>query len=168
LAAHQAAERTADQADLVLWVHAADMPCLKREAQAAARFPPARCLLVWSKVDAAVTGVAAPVPSRFSEVIRTSAATGMGLTDLRDAISRRLTGVECSTGGHLIDDQVRAASAALARAQSLVSTSPGGLAQPELVAIELRTAYESISEQGFGALVEDVLARVFSQFCVGK
>ena len=168
LAAHLAAERAADQADLVLWVHAVDAPWADVETQVIARIPTARLLLVWSKLDLTGAGAMAQHPPGLPEPVRVSAADSTGLPRLREVICRRLSDVTDAAGEQLLDQQVRAVRVALGHARALVSVSGDDLSEPELVAFELRAALAGLSGTDNGAAVEDLLGRIFSQFCVGK
>lgn len=168
LAAHLAAERAADQADLVLWVHAADAEWDERETQAAARIPAGRRLLVWSKVDLAPECRRECVPVGFAQVVSTSATTDGGLSELEEAVCRLISRPAEAAGDGVEEERLRAAANALERARQLAEATRDELAQPELVALELRGACDELSDTGGGELVEELLGRVFSQFCVGK
>lgn len=102
------------------------------------------------------------------EPVRVSAADGTGLPRLREVICRRLSGVTDAAGDQLLKQQVRAVRVALGRARALVSVCGDDLSEPELVAFELRAALAGLSGTDNGAAVEDLLRRIFSQFCVGK
>jgi tRNA modification GTPase len=168
LATHLAAERAAEQADLVLWIHPADVAWDARAADACACVPADRRVLVRSKLDLAPDRAGEQPPASFAAVVDVSAATGLGLARLRTEIARRLS----RTGGAMVAagerTEARAAVAALRRARDLVATSSKELASPELVAIELREAREQLAECGAPPADEAVLERIFTQFCVGK
>ena len=168
LATHLAAERAAEQADLVLWIHPADAAWDARAADACACVPADRRVLVRSKLDLAPDRAGEQPPASFAAVVDVSAATGLGLARLRTEIARRLS----RTGGAMVAagerTEARAAVAALRRARDLVAASSKELASPELVAIELREAREQLAECGAPPADEAVLERIFTQFCVGK
>ena len=102
--------------------------------------------------------------------IRVSAKTGDGLDALRSQITQRLTADLGAPGADEIaitsrhEDALRKTTEALACASaSLIAKSA-----PELVASDLRLALHSLeSILGVGTS-EDVLDRLFAQFCIGK
>jgi tRNA modification GTPase len=106
---------------------------------------------------------------RTSGVI-VSASTGAGLDSLRSKITQHLTADLAAPGADEIainsrhEDALRRISEALACASASLSTQTA----PELVASDLRLALQSLeSILGVGTS-EDVLDRLFSQFCIGK
>jgi len=118
-------------------------------------------------------------------VVATSAATGQGVEELREALVRTVEGgaVDREAVGPVMTARHRAAmghaAAALARAARIArrpgSARPGpgsAVAEPglagELVAMELRDALDAL-----GAIVgrqtpTDVLDEIFARFCIGK
>ena len=104
-----------------------------------------------------------------AEVVATSAVTGEGLGDLREALVRAVEGgaVDRQAAGPVMTARHRAAleraAAALARA-ARAARRPG--AAGELVALDLNEALDAL-----GAIVRtggDVLGEIFSKFCIGK
>jgi tRNA modification GTPase len=95
-----------------------------------------------------------------------SSITGEGLDQLAAEIRRRLderptagaamTAARCTASLH-------AADAALAAAAELA-----GAGGDELLAAEIRTALTAIGEVVGAVCADDLLDRVFSQFCIGK
>ena len=99
-----------------------------------------------------------------------SSQTGAGLDELRKTITHRLTGNVTAPGSDEIainarhEDALRRASESFAAALSSLNTK----AAPELVASDLRQALQALeSILGVGTS-EDVLDRLFAQFCIGK
>ena len=99
-----------------------------------------------------------------------SSQTGAGLDELRKAITHRLTGNATVPGSDEIainarhEDALRRASDAFSSALSSLDTKTA----PELVASDLRQALQALeSILGVGTS-EDVLDRLFAQFCIGK
>jgi len=168
LASHLASERAAQQADLVLWVHAADTRWDTRETTALERIGPAKLILVVSKADLASV-VAEPAPEqRFVAEVRVSASRGTGLQDLRAVVSRELGECTAARSGGPAVGELRVACAALRRAKELAATSGGALSLPELICVELRTAFQVFVSETFAPLDERLLDRIYAEFCVGK
>lgn len=168
LAAHRATERTADQADLVVWVHDAATSWDAREIEACRRIPAARRVLTFSKADLLTNQASLETPLPFEALILSSAATKMGLSDLRRLLARRLEQAAGERTEQWFAQELQTAAAALSRARETALTNTPDLKSPEIVALELRTAYECLEKTRRGPLVEEVLARIFSNFCVGK
>lgn len=166
LATHRATERTAAQADLVIWVHALDTPWTTAEYTLLERLPPTRRLMVFSKGD--LIPASAPLPPGVPdpEVI-VSAESGRGLSELRAAVAARLAR---SAGGESTAGTVPwpAVESALERAIALVPPSATEVPSLELVALELRIVAEWLSDSQSPPTDEAVLDRIYSQFCLGK
>lgn len=169
LAAHLASEQAADQADVVLWAHDSSEPWRAVEVGVCRRIPEQRRALVLTKTDIrGGGGGGADAPVRFAATARVSALSGVGLDDIRKVLLRLLGGFAFEPGLALNRDRLVGALGSLRRARSLAAESPDALASPELVAMELRGALESLELAGGLALVEDVLGRIMAKFCVGK
>jgi tRNA modification GTPase len=117
--------------------------------------------------DRAVLGA---LDDAVSSTVRVSALTGVGIPVLRHELSRLLGGgnggtrLGAMTGNPRHTEALGRARAALGRARE---TARGG--RPgEIVALELREALAAVGEVTGDAVGEDILARIFSRFCVGK
>ena len=111
------------------------------------------------------------LPASFSgEGQPVSAKTGEGLEQLRQTVARRLAGDFFAPGAEEIAVNARHAEA-LQKATEGLATASSSLATraaPELVASDLRLALQALeSVLGVGTS-EDVLDRLFAQFCIGK
>jgi tRNA modification GTPase len=102
--------------------------------------------------------------------IVTSAATGLGLDDLRREIATQL---DAQVGGSELGvaataarcgDSIRRAAGAIDAAIRLVDDCTGH----EWVAGEIRLALSAIAEVTGEIYTDDILDRVFSRFCIGK
>jgi tRNA modification GTPase len=120
-------------------------------------------LTVWNKID-----LGDKQPGRRDDVIYVSALTGAGLDDLREALKARANyqanpeGVYLARRRHLV--ALQEAGEAIERANELLK----GLCSGELVAEELRVAQGSLAEITGAFTSEDLLAHIFSSFCIGK
>jgi len=103
-------------------------------------------------------------------LVRTSTLTGVGLSELEETI------VELVLAGKALHrESVLVTSArhqdALRRAtqhlQASLTTLEQGLPL-DFVSIDLRTAYDALGEVTGEAASEDLLDRIFSEFCIGK
>lgn len=137
-------------------------------------------LIVVNKIDLLskekLTGLLEDIQQQREEkVVGVSAQTGQGLDELRQQITAQLSNVETPMGqGRVVltsraEEGIEQAKTALQRASGLLAESDSDkIENPELLAVEL---YEANAELGAvtGQLSsEDVLADIFSRFCVGK
>ena len=105
------------------------------------------------------------------ELVVICAKNSDGLRDLEEAIFTKVTG--CSTGwdpGHTAAPNVRH-KAAMLNAISACREMIAGLAldlSPDLLAIELQTAIDHLGDIVGHTTTEDVLDKIFGEFCIGK
>jgi tRNA modification GTPase len=144
-----------------------------RESSAADRRP---VLTVLSKADLPPSGAGgtsdtAGAPWRAD--CRVSARRGDGLTELKLLLSRSLgrDGSAAAEGGAAVTcarhhEALRRCLARLEEARSCVDAEPGRW--EELAAGELRAALAALDEITGPAAPDEVLAGIFSRFCVGK
>ncbi len=164
------AARAIDDADMVLVVvddrdaaRGADPALMERASVAPA------CIVVRNKIDLSGAAPGVALNGQVVPAARVSALTGAGLAELEDAIVERAT-----HGPAVREDAFMArrrhlsalgqALAALDRAQSRLIVDHAG----ELVAEELREAQDALGEITGAFATEDLLARIFSSFCIGK
>lgn len=153
---HEGIGRSREQiagAELVLWLEPADAEPLDAR--------PSEALRVESKRD---------LGARRPDWLGVSAQSGEGLDELRAQIARSVRGEETAPWIGLARHRDRASEAAtaMASAQALLART----APLELVAFELGVAERQLAEitgrDALGPVGEDVLGRIFSQFCIGK
>jgi len=125
--------------------------------------------LLLARTDPPTLGIAtkcdlAPSPPGW---LPTSAATGMGLSELKAAIvdhARRRRSAGLAPSLSRCRHHVAAAMEALRRAHSAsLFDDP-----PEVLALELRTALDEIGATTGAVHTDDLLDRIFSRFCIGK
>jgi tRNA modification GTPase len=156
-----------DQADLLLWI--LDDAEANSAAEPPADLPPAVPVIrVRNKID--LTGrPAATHPSAGGVAeIACSAMTGAGLPALRAALLRH-AGLGADTGGefsarrrHL--DALRRTADYLAAAEAAQADGRSH----ELIAEDLRLAQQTLGEITGVVTPDDLLGRIFSEFCIGK
>jgi tRNA modification GTPase len=104
----------------------------------------------------------------YTPAIGVSALTGTGLAELKRAIAGQLAVLELTgavTGtAERCRDSLRLAADSLERARMLVADTAGD----ELIAAEVRTAITELGRVVGAVYTEDLLDRIFSQFCIGK
>lgn len=144
------------ESDLVVW------------CDAAAREPTMQAhVLVRTKADRP----GAPSPAGWLPVC---ALDGTGLDALRAALLRIVDAAESSRGGEASAlaprhaAAVRRAVASLAQVGALIGPDGDALPAPELLAAHLRAALDAVGEITGRTTPDEVLARVFASFCIGK
>ena len=157
----QRARLTIERADLVL--HVIDAAAIENGIP---EIPlGSREILVANKCDLLPAGLAHPAGS-----VPVSSLTGEGLPALLDAMLRETCGQHLTSGQSLAAVNSRHKALLEAAASSLQSASALVRANepPELVAMELREALDSIGRIIGAADTEEILGEIFSKFCIGK
>ncbi len=126
------------------------------------------CVILVNKSDLPPAWEKDSLEAAFLHVVSVSAKTGEGL-DASDSAVRHIYG-----GGRIYDgsvltnvrqrDAIRTTLEALGR--TLEALEQG--VTPDAVLAELETALSAVSELTGKRLPEDILEKIFSQFCVGK
>ena len=153
-------------ADLVLLVHDATQPVTGEERALVADVGGRPHVLVSNKVD--LPGAAYGWDAR-EQAVAVSAVTGAGLEELRAAIVERLglTGDGADAGGLNTLRQQEAVGNALA---ALRKTAEANLARlpHEFLLVDLHVALGALDSLTGETTADDILARIFSTFCIGK
>lgn len=158
----------AGEADLRLWI--VDAAAGAGHWREAARLLQPGDLLVLGKADLEA-GCDAPEATRRADELAlerfvVSAATGAGLAELREAVTRRLT-VDL-TGAEFPAVTRERHARALAEALAHLRRAADALETPELAAEDLRLAARSLERITGRIGAEDVLDVIFASFCIGK
>ena len=149
--------RTIERADLVL--HLLDASAEFDEPELRGRE-----ILVANKTDLV------PCDARLPAAVRVSAKTGAGFPELVEAMIRETCGQHLTAGPSLAAVNARhktlleSAAASLGAAANLVRAGE----PPELAAIELRAALDSVGRIIGSADTEEILGEIFGRFCIGK
>lgn len=100
----------------------------------------------------------------------TSSVTGLGLDELRRALSERLATIDHGRETVVAATAQRCGRALEMAHESLTSAIEAAAIdnQEELVAGELRVTLEALGEVVGAVYTDDVLDRIFSKFCIGK
>ncbi len=107
--------------------------------------------------------------SGFSVVIRSSLLDGLGIDSLkREILAAGLSGTPPSEGVVVLRERQRNALELAARAAGRAAKSLGAGHPPDLVAVDVMTALDHLGNVVGATSPEDVLDRVFSEFCIGK
>lgn len=160
-------------ADLILWVAdravALSTAALEEALQLA---PPERSLWLWNKCDRACR-VSAAARARVAtswNTIELSARTGHGLDTLIAALAGRLRALQADAADSLIILRTRQRDL-LTRAHAALTSAHANLAAAgisDLLSEDLRTALHAVAELTGAVSSEDILDRIFADFCIGK
>jgi len=164
------AERSIAESDLVLYL--VDASCCQEAGGKYKEIERDKRVLVPNKLD--LTG--GKVPECYWQeywdegMVGISALTGDGLAELKEMIKSRLGMKEERVADELIVTRTRhlenigKAAESLERALEMIEQrSP-----EELISYEVRGALDSLAELTGDRVAEDLLERIFSDFCVGK
>jgi tRNA modification GTPase len=157
----QRSMRQFERADLVLHVYDAhEPPPSGFESPASARE-----LLVLNKVD-----LGEHASWSQTGAVRLSCMTGMGADDLASAVESKVFGGSAAARDWTIAINARH-QACLEQALTQVNAARHAFADnlsPEFIAEEIRGALDAIGDVVGRVDTEDLLGKIFSQFCIGK
>jgi tRNA modification GTPase len=162
--------RAAGVADLVLVVVDASEPLTADDMNLLSRTEGVRRLIVANKCDRSDNGVGLCRADRVRPDVRTSALTGAGIDDVRNAIERALTAEERLRDSPSISNARHVALLEAAREhlhQARVAAREG-FTPEEFVLIDLPAARARFDEIVGTRTAEDVLKHIFERFCIGK
>ena len=154
-------------ADLVLMVHDAAAEWTEAEREVAAGLAEVGVerphLVVWNKVDL-LAGAGVP-----AGVIGTSALTGVGLAELRGAILEKLgaAGALAESGALNTLRQQEAVEGTLAALRDAAAAN-GARLPHEMILMDLHRGLRALDSLTGATTPDDILARIFSTFCIGK
>ena len=163
-------------ADLVLLIHDATLAVTVGELRLEASLAGRPHLVIYNKVDllesapelpdtdAATLGTAAGATT-----IRTSALSGEGMETLRAEILAQLgaAGSLAESGALNNFRQQEAVSATLAALSAAAAANDSNLPH-ELILMDLHHALQALDSLTGATTPDDILARIFSTFCIGK
>ncbi len=174
--AHAAQEQRSDQldaADLLMWCSSItlddEQQHLDQQLFKIATAQSRSSIRVFTQLDR--DAPARTSPSRLQSDAAISAVTGEGLDALADLLRSRLSSPRGPARQWLgmtaarCRESLAAIAASLARAEA---TAQSNVAGDELLAIDLREGLDHLGRILGTVYTDDILARVFSKFCIGK
>lgn len=157
------------EADLQLVVIDASQPLSSDDRALIRHAGSARRLIVMNKVDLRQE-IESEGLGNGIESIKISAKTGFGIEELRKAIRSQLlcAGVDAPEGAIVtnVRHQVALERAGESLCQASRSIDEG--MPPELVALDVRAAADALGEISGEITTDEILDRIFSEFCIGK
>ena len=161
-----------DTAELLLLMFDASQPLSDADIDLLQTARSQKAILILNKIDLPVVTSAAAllVHCPKKRIVETAIPEGKGLDTLKTAVSEELLGGAFAVGESPIVTNARHQDA-LRRAHDGLNYAIESLANgmpPELVAVDLRIGLDALGDIVGKTTTEDILDRIFSQFCVGK
>ena len=163
------ARRHLETADLVLLVLDGARPATRDDRDIASMSAARPRIVVVNKADLAccldVSDLVGDDP-----MVRLSARTGENLDALRVAMAARVAGGSLVVGDELVGGNLRhrdVLQRAREHVRKALRTAHAGLAA-DFVTIDLRAAVDALGEITGTSVSDEVVRRIFSQFCLGK
>ena len=161
-----------ERAELHLMMFDASQPLNDADHELLKTAQASKAILILNKMDLPVvtspTALLAHCPKK--QVVETAIPEGKGLDKLKATISEELIGGELDIGESPIVTNARHQEA-LRRANEGLNYAIESLENgmpPDLIAVDLRIGLEGLGDIVGKTTTEDILDRIFSQFCVGK
>ena len=163
------AQQAAQRAELALLVLDGSAPLAREDEEAIAAARRARRMLVLvNKADLPQVLDTAALRVRFGEVIPLSARSGAGVDALCRAVEELFAGGETPRGELLTNArQAESAQRALDAVRRAEQALRSGLS-PDAVLTDAEEAMEALAEFSGKRVRDDLVATIFSRFCVGK
>ena len=126
-------------------------------------------ILIWSKTDLA----SAPIPylnlEKLPPIVELSAKTGAGLDRLEEAVAALFPKDDSQPYGQLLTNQRQEEAARRARDSILRAREALELGMtPDALLTDVEEALSALGELTGQSVREDITARIFQRFCVGK
>ena len=161
-----------ERAELHLMMFDASQPLNDADHELLKTAQASKAILILNKVDLPVvtspTALLAHCPKK--QVVETAIPEGKGLDRLKATISEELLGGELGIGESPIVTNARHQEALRRANEGLdyaIESLENGM-PPDLIAVDLRIGLEGLGDIVGKTTTEDILDRIFSQFCVGK
>ena len=160
------------EADIILLVIDTSLGVEADELELAKQIKSSKCLIVLNKIDIGSDDLVKKNEDKFKGrlKVRVSALKGDGIETLKEEI------VSCALT--LKKDQTQAVilsslrhKDALTRAKRSLSLAKDSLNKnlsPEFVALDLKAALDAVGEVIGKTVAENILNKIFSEFCIGK
>ena len=163
------AQQAAQRAELALLVLDGSAPLTREDEEAIAAARRARRILILvNKADLPQVLDTAALRVRFGEVIPLSARSGAGVDALCRAVEELFAGGETPRGELLTNArQAESAQRALDAVRRAEQALRSGLS-PDAVLTDAEEALEALAEFSGKRVRDDLVATIFSRFCVGK
>lgn len=169
------AKERIEKSDIILWVLDASCPMNESERAMAALFETKQGLVVLNKIDIADKAEKIVSPIFGWPIVKVSAKTGEGIKALLEKLSETIERPNADTDEILVTKErhkeaLGLSLEAITRARALLAENShtGDEALLELLAADLHDALQSLGEIVGLTTPEEILKRIFNNFCIGK
>ncbi len=161
-----------DTAELLLLMFDASQPLNDADHELLQVAQASKAILILNKVDLPVVTSATVLLTHCPKkrIVETAIPDGKGLDKLKAAVCEELLGGEFVIGESPIVTNARHQEALRGANEALnyvIESLENGM-PPELVAVDLRMSLDGLGDIVGKTTTEDILDRIFAQFCVGK
>jgi tRNA modification GTPase len=161
-----------DRADLLLIMFDSSRFLTEEDRELLRAAKVRKSILILNKVDLPIATTPADLNTDAPQkpVVQTSLLDGKGVEELKSAVRQELLEGDAIWGDSPIVTNVRHHDA-LRRGRLALGHAIESFDQqmpPDLVAVDLRSGLDCLGEIVGKTTTEDILGRIFSQFCVGK
>ena len=164
--------KAADQAKLIIAVHDGSRKWDDEDKEITSMVKPGQGIVVVINKKDLEMKTALETVKRYYEnasIVKTAAITGEGIGDLEKAAAEQMDmlfkgGSEGPAVVSLRHEQIlKSALTFIERAQEILTAEP-----PELVSLELQNVWNKLGEITGETMKEELLDKIFSEFCLGK
>lgn len=163
------------EAELLLVIVDGSVPLTQEDRDLLAQYTAKKRLVVVNKTDVAggldrTDHAVLERDAPACPVVWISAKTGAGLDDLRDRIRTMILRPDFEPGEAAVVTRLRH-QAALSRAREALAGAAGSVEarlSGEFVAMDLRAAIDALGEITGAVSTDEILDRIFREFCIGK
>ena len=166
-----------DQAELLVIVLDGSCPLADEDRSLVTEHRDKKRLVVVNKMDlprriehAVIQGLLEEAPGEAATFVHISAKQAEGLDALRDALRAMVLRADFEPGEGALVTRLRHRDA-LARAKEALEQASGSVEaglSGEFVAMDLRAAIDALGEITGAVTTDDILDRIFRDFCIGK
>jgi tRNA modification GTPase len=158
--------------DVVVFVHDSTQAITREELQLLEKIKKHKEIIIANnKIDLQANNLPDDFVSKYTLLIETSATNNVGIEQLKDSLFNVVIGsTRSETRESVIITNERHYSALLKAKHSMTSAidSLKNGKSEEFIAVDLRSAIESIGEIIGLVTTEEILNSIFSKFCIGK
>jgi len=166
------AEKTIKESDLVLWVADRSRRPIKNELEALPEHDCNNFIWIWNKCDLESSwpeSLTTQISKKY-QTVELCALTGAGIKELHNNISKKLMKTLPTVEDQVVILRVRHKDL-LFRAASAIETAKKTLSEnplPELIVVDIKDALNAVGELTGKVTTEDLLDKIFGDFCIGK
>ncbi len=157
-----------NQADLILFITDAQNPFNEVDKSIIKEIKPSKTIIVINKID---LNKDVQEPKEYNmPIVKISALSRLGIYDLENLIEKFVTGGKINSPDSMVVSRARHQNSLIRARKNIeefISALSSGIPL-DLLSIDIRNAWEALGEITGSTVTEDLLDRIFSDFCIGK